>query len=109
MGFQFQIPFLSEAGLSSTHLLFWVDGALLCSSSFVGVEAFGLDRNGDNDIRLDRGLGLRLRSDLSSLISSKIGGTSVRGRTREAVLRAVDEEVCALYMESLSCSSSCRI
>jgi hypothetical protein len=58
----------------------------------VSSSGFGLERQGDNDMRLDRGLLLDFSSILAVVTSSAdvIEGTEFRGSTREAVLRALE-------------------
>lgn len=104
MGFQLQRPFLSEVSgafswsnnLRKRSLL----GMLLplCWSSSAESLSLGRERQGDRDMRLDRGFGLSccLLSSLFERLSAgaeEIGGTEVLGRAREAVLRVVEVEV----------------
>jgi hypothetical protein len=57
----------------------------------VSSSGFGLDRQGDNDIRLDRVLLLDFSSIFAVPLSSDIiEGTEDRGNAREAVLRLVE-------------------
>lgn len=108
------MPFFSLAVVFSITVevagMLWIlerEGRRLLSSSSSWWD-LGRDRQGDDtDKRRDRGrFSKRTGSGLSlGSATSAAMGSSVRGRTSEAVRR----EVCAWYIEWLSASSSCRI